>query len=184
MDKIKKVALLGDSIRMGYAPRVMGLLGEDYLVFSPNDNCRYAQYQLRMLFDFKEQLEECDIIHFNSGIWDTVDYFGDGIFNDEDTYLRTMVRIAKILQTYAPRVIFATTTPIRKECPDIDTADIIRFNERLVPLLEEMGVEINDLFSTVYADIESNVRGDDYTHLTDAGNELCARQVAAIIKKA
>ena len=184
MEKIKKVALLGDSIRLGYAPRVMGLLGEDYLVFSPNDNCRYVQYQLRMLFDFREQLKGCEIIHFNSGIWDVVNYFGEGTFTDEETYLRTMVRIAKILKSFAPRVIFATTTPIRKERSDIDTADIIRFNERLIPLLKEIGVEINDLFSTVYADIENNVSGEDYTHLTEVGNELCARQVADIIKQA
>jgi hypothetical protein len=32
-------------------------------------------------------------------------------------------------------------------------------------------------------DIERFVRADDHIHLTDEGNEICANQVADIIKK-
>ena len=66
-----------------------------------------------MLFDYKAQLEGADIIHFNCGLWDMCDLFGDGPFTPLEVYVEQMVRIAKILKTYAPggAVIFATTTP-------------------------------------------------------------------------
>ena len=42
-----KVTLLGDSIRMiGYGLEVPALLGEDFEVFQPDDNCRFAKYTL------------------------------------------------------------------------------------------------------------------------------------------
>ena len=77
---------------------------------------------------------------------------------------------------------FATTTPTRKENPYSSTAKVLRYNEILVPRLEEMGVKINDLFTTVAADIPRYIREDDLIHLTDEAIEVCARQVADAIK--
>ena len=68
---MKKVVLLGDSIRMmGYGSHVAGCLGEGYTVWQPEDNCRWAQYTLRMLFEYKNELKDADVIHFNVGHWD------------------------------------------------------------------------------------------------------------------
>ena len=40
-----KVMLLGDSIRqLGYGTVVPQMLGEDYEVYQPDDNCRFAKY--------------------------------------------------------------------------------------------------------------------------------------------
>ena len=108
---MKKVVLLGDSIRLSYGNRVRELLGEGYTVWQPEDNCRFAAYTLRMLFDYKAQLEGADVIHFNCGLWDMCDLFGDGPFTPLEVYAEQMVRIAKILKTYAPVVIFAAPTP-------------------------------------------------------------------------
>lgn len=47
-----KIVLLGDSIRLAYAPRVIELLGDEFEVFHPEDNCRFAKYMLRGLFGF------------------------------------------------------------------------------------------------------------------------------------
>ena len=58
-----KVTLLGDSIRFGagerqgYGNRTAELLGEDFQVFQPADNCRFAKYMLRMLFDYEKAME-------------------------------------------------------------------------------------------------------------------------------
>ena len=41
-----KVTLLGDSIRQQYTPKVKELLGEDYEVWAPEDNCRFVKYTL------------------------------------------------------------------------------------------------------------------------------------------
>ena len=41
--KKTKVTLLGDSIRLiGYGTRVPELLGDDFEVYQPEENCRYS----------------------------------------------------------------------------------------------------------------------------------------------
>ncbi len=180
-----KVALLGDSIRLfGYGKRVPDLLGEKYEVFQPEDNCRFAKYLLRMLFDYREQLQNCDVIHFNCGHWDVCELFDDGTFSTIEEYRQNTLRIAKILQGYAPKVIFATSTPVRAGYTYNDNAKIQRLNAVIVPELEKTGVIINDLHALVSADVNAYISEEDLLHLSPAGAEACARQVAECIKKA
>ena len=114
---MKKVILLGDSIRLiGYGARTAELLGPDYTVWQPEDNCRFASYTLRMLFEYKDQLEGADVIHWNNGLWDVCDLFGDGAFTPLEDYIRLLARIAAVLKTYSKKVIFATTTPPSPTC--------------------------------------------------------------------
>ena len=94
---MKKIILLGDSIRLSYQNRVCELLGSDFAVWGPDDNCRFASYTLRMLYDYREQLKGADVIHFNCGLWDMCDLFDDGPFTPLEVYVEQMVRIAKIL---------------------------------------------------------------------------------------
>ena len=181
---MKKVALIGDSIRlMGYGTKVPELLGTDFQVFQPDDNCRFSKYTLRgILREWKEELEECDVIHWNNGLWDACD-FGDGMFTEKNEYAENMLRVAKILKKYSKKVIFATTTPVTEENEYNDNKSIIEYNEFIVPKLEDMGIIINDLHSVVYADIDKYIRKDDNIHLTDSGIDVCAEKVANIIKK-
>jgi hypothetical protein len=48
--------------------------------------------------------------------------------------------------------------------------------------LKKLGVVINDLHALTVTDIAANIREDDLIHLTDEGIELCAAQVAAVIR--
>ena len=76
---MKKVVLLGDSIRLiGYGQKVAETLKEECEVWQPDDNCRFAKYTLRMLFDFQNEIKGADVIHWNNGRWDVCDIFGDG----------------------------------------------------------------------------------------------------------
>ena len=180
---MKKIALLGDSIRqIGYGPRVPALLGDDYSVWQPNDNCRFALYTLRGMFDWKYDLMGSDVVHWNNGLWDECDLFGDGSFARLDDYIDTMVRIAKILKTYSKTVIFATITPVTDANPYNKNSRIMEMNRLVVPALEKEGVLINDLFGLVYPKLDDYIRKDDNIHLTDAGIEVCAQQVAAAIR--
>ena len=181
---MKKVVLLGDSIRqIGYGNRVCELLGEDYTVWQPQDNCRFASYTLRMLFDYQEQLKGADIIHFNCGLWDVCDLFGDGAFTPLEDYVRTMARIAAILKTYAPTVIFATTTTPDPEMPGHDINRLKTYNAAVCAALEPMGVLINDLFTPVASDVDGMIC-EDHIHLSAHGIEVCAKQVADCIRAA
>jgi hypothetical protein len=182
--RMKKVALLGDSIRqLGYGKRVPEMLGEEYTVFQPKDNCRFAKYTLRGLFDWRRELEDCDVIHWNNGLWDICELFGDGPFTSEEEYVETMLRVARILKGYTDRVIFATTTPVPHGHEYNKNETIIRYNELIVPKLCEMGFVINDLHALVYSNLDTYLLESDKIHLTDEGIEACAKQVTECILK-
>lgn len=182
---MKKVTLLGDSIRqIGYGKRVAEILGKDGIeVFQPEDNCRFAKYTLRMLFDYKEQIAGSDVIHWNNGLWDVSNLFGDGQFSLTEEYCENMLRIADILLKITPNVVFATTTPVRKGYPYQSCEDIERLNAAIVPLLKAKNIAINDLYGLVYPLKEEILRDDDLIHLNDRGIEICANQVAAFIRR-
>lgn len=179
----RKVALLGDSIRLiGYGNIVPSLLGEEVEVFQPEDNCRFAKYLLRGLFDWREQLSDCEVIHWNCGLWDVCDIMGDGqTFSTDEEYVENVVRIAKVLLKITPKVIFATTTPVSPDYMYNDNEDIARFNRKAVEKLSELGVLINDLHGVVMENLEENLC-EDKLHLSPQGAQKCAKQVADAIK--
>ena len=178
-----KVTLIGDSIRMQYEEGVRELLGNDFEVFSPQENCRFAKYNLRGMWDWKENMSGSRIVHWNCGLWDICDIFGDGMFTSVEEYCATVLRIADILKSRHDVVIFATTTPVRENNPYNDNDVIIRYNEAIVPLLRERGIIINDLHSLIYPD-RGNLVCDDLIHLDKRGVDICARAVADAILNA
>lgn len=180
---MKKVVLLGDSIReVGYGPHIGRLLGEDFEVWQPPENCRFASYTLRMLFDYKAQLQGADVIHWNNGLWDVCDLFGDGAFTSVDQYCDTMVRIARVLKTYSKTVIFATTTPTHPDMWGHDHDRLVAYNEAVTARLKEEGIVINDLFSVIDADIPQYIC-PDLIHLSEEGIKVAADKVADCIKQ-
>ena len=179
----KKVALLGDSIRLiGYGTKVPDMLGDDYEVFQTSDNCRWAQYTLRMLFDYKEDLKDCDVIHWNNGLWDSTELFGDGTFTAIDDYVKTMVRVAKLLLEITPNVVFATTTPTKPTYKYTLNDKIDKFNQAIVPVLKDMGIKINDLNSLLKGHEDIYICEDEL-HLSEEGTKICADAVCKAIKQ-
>ena len=176
-----KITLLGDSIRMNYTERVRELLGEDFEVYSPGDNGRFSKYTIRMIADHKPMMEGTRIVHWNNGLWDICNCLGDDFFTPIDEYVANMTRIADELLRRYDKVIFATTTPLNKHPEFNDSVDVERYNSVIVPILKEKGIIINDLYTPMAKDVERYVRADDHIHLTDEGNEICAKQVANLI---
>ena len=179
---MKKIILLGDSIRLSYQNRVRELLGPDFAVWGPDDNCRFASYTLRMLYDYREQLKGTDLIHFNCGLWDMCDLFGDGPFTPLEVYVEQMVRIAKILKTYAPVVIFAATTPPSPKMWGHDLDRVRAYNAAVMAALEPLGILFDDLFTPVAEDIDRMI-SEDYLHASPYGVEVLANRVADCVKK-
>ena len=175
-----KITLLGDSIRLQYESRVAELLGESFEVYGPSENCRFAKYTLRGLFDWEKKMRGSRIVHWNNGLWDICDLFGDGLFSSEEEYLSNMLRIADILLSRYDKVIFATMTPVTERNKYNKNSDIERYNALAVEELSKKGVIINDLYSLVAADIDRYISSDEI-HLSEEGRELCARQVAKVI---
>ena len=181
---MKKVTLLGDSIRLlGYGKRVAESLASECEVFQPEENCRFAKHTLRGIYDWRKGMEGSAVVHWNNGLWDTCDLYGDGAFTEEEEYVKNMLRIAEMLKSRYGTVIFATTTPVTQANRHNNNATIARYNELLVPKLKERGILINDLYSAVIADLDRYIC-EDTIHLSEAGSELCADLTVRSIREA
>ena len=75
---MKKVMLIGDSIRMMTEERVREMLGNEYDVWSPEGKCRYTAITLNELRNYFTHCPDPEIIHWNNGLWDTAIVYDDG----------------------------------------------------------------------------------------------------------
>ena len=179
---MKKFLLIGDSIRLGYQDKLLELISDQALVVAPEENCRFSDYTLFNLTTWLNDTE-FDVIQWNNGQWDTC-YMQDGkIHTPLPHYLEVQKRIAQILLSKAPRVVFATTTPVWREmfsrniCHSRRNEDIEEYNKEAKDLLSGLGVEINDLYAPVAVDVKKFIC-QDMVHLTEEGRCLCAKQTA------
>ena len=72
---MKKIVLLGDSIREGYDKYVKLAFDGVAQVYYPKENCRFTTYIIRNLLDWKNNLEWGDdvaLVHWNVGLWDDI----------------------------------------------------------------------------------------------------------------
>ena len=180
-----KILLLGDSIRMGYGPEVEKyFLGKGYDFYQPQENCKFAKHFLRMLFDYKDTFKDADVIHFNIGHWDLCQLFDDKeTFSTKEEYKSNLLKITKMLLKITPKVIFATTTPVRPENPYNDNKVIDEFNKIAIDVMKECGVKVNDLNALLRDDIYGNIT-KDLIHLSEQGIEKCKKQVIQYIEDA
>ena len=180
---MKKVVLIGDSIRLiGYGKPVAERLSDEFEVWQPDDNCRFAQYTLRGIWDWQDGIKGADIIHWNNGLWDICHLFSDGEFTPINEYIDTMLRLARLFKQRASTVIFSTTTPVRPENVHNKNEVIAAYNEAIVPKLKEMGVVINDLYTPISEDVYKYIC-DDTIHLSEDGIALATDMVEAVIRK-
>lgn len=184
---MKKIVLLGDSIRLiGYGQKVEETFrAEGYEVWQSDDNCRFAKYTLRMLFECQDEIKGADVVHWNNGLWDACDIFGDGPFTSLDEYVENMVRIADILLQWTKNqnVIFATTTPTHPEYPYHELDRIKLYNDTLVPHLVKRGIKINDLAAAMEGHEVDGIC-EDQIHLSELGKEICTDRVISAIREA
>lgn len=185
-----KVLLLGDSIRMFYEKEVKTLLGKEYEVFSPSENCRFSSYMLNSLRFWLNDSPNPDIIHFNAGLWDTaILYSEDGCFVGIDEYVRNMKKVLRELKRTGAKIIFATSTLVndKKETlpgpmpPAHKNTDIQSYNNAVLEAFKDEGILVNDLFALMYEKKEEYLC-DDMIHPNDDGVKLLGKAVADAIK--
>ena len=111
---MKKVLLLGDSIRMGYDDYVKELLeGKCEVYYDAADNSRFAPYTLWQLIQMYNQYGPFDLVHWNNGYWDmSFDKTTHEPLIPVEEYAHYLRRIARILKNKGAKVVFAFTTPI------------------------------------------------------------------------
>lgn len=182
---MKEVLLIGDSIRMYSQNRICELIGEEYHVSAPEENCKFSTYTLNTLRVWLEQFPKPDIIHWNNGLWDTaILYQEDGCFTPLELYLENLKKILRELRKTGAEIIFASITPVdpKKANPPEGFSvhhneDIQRYNRAALALMEQENVIINDLYPLMIPHLDSYIRQDDLIHPTEEGIEVIAREI-------
>lgn len=179
---MKKVLLLGDSIRLNYMPKVYRNLSDIAQVVGPEDNCRFAKYTIANLEEWLKIYDRPEVIHFNNGIWDVHRFIDDEVLNPLPEYLKDLERIYLRLRKTGAKIIFATSTPCNSKYTLMKNEDIVRYNKAAVELLKDKVDDINDLYSLVNAHIDEFIC-DDNIHLNKDGIKTVGDQVTLYIKK-
>lgn len=187
---MKQVLLLGDSIRMFYQKKVAEKLGEEYNVFAPEENCRFAAFTHNSLRHWLPKFPKPDIIHWNNGLWDVGHFYGEKECGTTlPVYLEYLERIAKILKSTGATVIFATTTPCHPK-RELKTdgmlsihknSEIEQYNKAAVKLMNKLDIAVNDLYPLVAGNIDELIC-EDLIHPSEKGKDVLSDAVCAKIR--
>jgi lysophospholipase L1-like esterase len=181
--RVPKVVLIGDSIRMGYAPLVAKLLDGKAVVISQSANGEDSGNVLRHLDEWVIN-EKPDVVHINAGLHDLKlkDRTYQVPLGEYQNNLKTI--LDRIQKETKAKIIFATTTPIvdglhaqRKAGFDRFEADVQKYNVAAVSVMKEARVPINDLHLLIENGGTQTLMNSDGTHYTPEGY---ARLAAAV----
>jgi lysophospholipase L1-like esterase len=195
MSKLKRVLLIGDSIRLSYEQTVRAKLQDRAFVSGPTENC---QHTVHILLNFWTWIAayQPDILHINAGLWDAR-FVIPGKFGHEnlipvEQHGRNVERILKFAKEYTDaKIIWATCTPIIEEqvlafhakigLAGRTSADVLPYNEIAVNAAKNAEVEINDLYKVVTDYGKEKLLLGDGTHYNELGVEVLGTAVAEFI---
>jgi lysophospholipase L1-like esterase/dienelactone hydrolase len=187
--ELPKVVLIGDSIRLGYAPLVAKRLAGKAVVVSPSANGGDSANVLRNLDQWVIR-EKPAVVHLNCGLHDLKLAKKTKRHQVEpDPYQANLKQIVdRLRKETAAVLVFANTTPILDERHarrgadfDRSEADVCRYNDLAAAVLKPAGIPIHDLHAVVAQGNLASLLGPDGTHYTPAGNERLAEAVAECV---
>ncbi len=186
---MKKVILIGDSIRLGYDKYVKESLAGTCEVYSPEENCRFAEYVLRYLHEWKNTGKwpgDADLVHWNAGLWDVLRLFDDEPMTPKTAYGELILRIHKRIRMLFPnaKIIFANSTSIveagYKSSFKRYNSDIEEYNKIAENVLSGLDCEINDLYS-LSVTVPPAARSDMTHFNTPLGADILGGRVVKLI---
>lgn len=186
---MKKIVLIGDSIRMGYDKYVKEALADVAEVYYPTENCRFSQYVLRCAHTWKtagEWPDDIDLVHWNAGLWDVIEVLGDEPLSTLEHYQNMIPRIDKRLRMLFPnaKMVFATSTAVAEHLCNKNmnrhNSTIKKYNDAAVKLLTAGGTVINDLYD-ISVNAPDSYHSDGVHYNTDEGRKLLGDKVVSVI---
>lgn len=191
---MKKVLLLGDSIRMGYQQYVKEELDGEFEVRYPEDNGRFAAYTLWQVNQELKWNPDIELVHFNNGYWDmNIEAPMTEAIHPVEEYVSFLRRIVELCRQCGTKVVFATTVPILEAGAAGDNTGVQgtinysnewvkEYNAASVALMEQLEVPVNDLYALCMED-DRRYKCEDLLHLSEEGSRRCAKQVAEFVRK-
>lgn len=190
---MKKIVLIGDSVRQGYDKYVKEALKGIADVSYPGENCRFSTYILRNLIIWKRELEwgdDVDLVHWNAGLWDCLVMVDGEKLVPLEVYKENIDRICRQIKLLFPKakMIFATSTPcIERLFADRDckrkNSDTEMYNAAACEIVKKYGGEINDLYALM-KDVPESYHSDLTHFYTKEATELMTGKVLSVIENA
>ena len=187
---MKKILLIGDSIRIGYDKYIkMAFDGVADVVY-PEENTRFAAYVFRRLPDLQKLFGDADLVHWNAGLWDCL-IMHDGLnFTDIEVYKSYMERACVGFKRFFPnaKFIFATSTSVTESGYNPNglrrlNADIEAYNKAAVEIVTKHGMTVNDLYSLT-KDMPEEYHSDMTHYYTKSGTRVITDRVKSFIENA
>ena len=187
---MKKIFLIGDSIRIGYDSIVREMMENEAQLYWSNDNARFVAHTLRYAHEWAKSdcdPEKIDIVHWNNGLWDALHVLGEDPQTPVDEYRNGLKRIVGRLRKVFPnaKIIFALTTFVIEERMNDQffrrNHEIELYNAAAREVMAEEGVQVNDLY-TVAKEMPLDWHSPDGTHFTEEGYRALAEAVVRALR--
>ena len=183
---LPRVLIIGDSISIGYTPRVRKLLEGKVNVHRPKTNCRWSAFGDENVLQWVGD-KKWDLIHFNFGLWDWYGWKQDKKATPQ-SYAKSLEGIVNKLRPSGAKLVFAMTTPPcigpeKKVQFMVTDEQAEEFNRSAQAVMKKHGVVINDLYSAIGQDRAKYQLGENDVHYNNAGRDFLAAQVSKIITR-
>lgn len=188
---MKRIFLIGDSIRIGYDEYVREQMAGEAVLYWSEDNARFVSYTLRYVHEWAPQncpADKIDIVHWNNGLWDTLHLLGDDMQTSEEEYRQGLHRIAARIRLVFPnaKIIFALSTSVVSERYDKrymwrSNENVERYNAIAREVMQQEGIAIDDLYSVSKA-LPLEHHAPDGTHYTPEGYRALAQAVTECLR--
>ena len=190
---MRKIVLIGDSIRMGYQPYVKSAVSDSYSVWGPEQNGGTSVNVLNYLDEWVISRSP-DVVHMNTGLHDIRRPNGlrQNTVNIDQYIANVKSIVTGILEGTDARLIWALTTPVDEEKHNAThrdmgdfqrhSDDVRSYNQAVSSMLEELNVEINDLYGVITKAGLETVMSLDGVHCNNDGYALLGKVVADVVE--
>ncbi len=178
---LPRVLIIGDSISIGYTPKVRRLLAGKANVHRPKTNCRWSAFGDEHIAEWVGD-SKWDVIHFNFGLWDWYGWSQE-VKATPESYGKSLESIVTQLKKTGATLIFGMTTPPcvgpeKKVKIVISEERAEEFNKAARAVMKKHGVLISDLYAVIGDKRATYQKGESDVHYNDEGRELLAAAVA------
>jgi lysophospholipase L1-like esterase len=187
---MRRIILIGDSIRMGYQETVRTECEDWAEVWGPEQNGGTSENVLTHLGEWA-LTRHADVLHINCGLHDLRKDFGQEVaavplsrYADNVRTILTRVKTETDLT-----VVWALTTPINQEWHhknkgfDRFEMDVVDYNAVAADIARELGIAVNDLFATVTSAGRDDLLLPDGVHFKPEGYALLGKGVADCVRR-
>lgn len=185
---LPRVLLIGDSISIGYTTPTRKLLEGKANVHRIPTNGGPTTRGIEQLDAWLGD-SNWDVIHFNWGLHDLKHIDSKGGLTDVDkgpvqvpldAYRKNLQALVKRLQQTGAELVWCSTTPVPQGAKGRVTGDEVRYNAAAAEVMQEAGIEINDLYASALPKLATIGKPADVHYTTEGSAELASQVADAI----